>query len=166
VFLIALLFAIAPPSDVSLPPIWSPDHQVLATTKINERFVTPEGVDYTLFMNGRRAYPPKPKHTFFAAYTNEHTFRSNLTWSPDGQHLAFTEEVYDWHYMDPYNSDFNGYASEKRYFLVVVTRDGKPAGYRLSDIQSGAEPRWDGPDAVSFAGRDFDLRTDPPGKIP
>jgi hypothetical protein len=165
VFLLAFLFAMTPPSEGPLPAVWSPDHQVLATTKIDERSVTPEGADYTLFMNGRRVYPSKPRHAFIA-YPDEHTFRSNLRWSPDGQHLAFTEEVYDWHYLDPYNSDFNGYASDKRYFLVVVTRDGKPAGYRLSDIPPGAEPRWDGPHTVSFAARDFDLRTDPPGKIP
>lgn len=164
-FLLPVLLIIGPSGQEPLAPAWSPDHQVLATTKIDERFLSPEGADYTLFLNGRRVYPPKPRHAFFA-YPSEHTFRSDLTWSPDGQYLVFTDEVYDWHYIDPYNSDFNGYAADKRYFLVVVTRDGKAAAYRLTGVPLDEEPHWDGPDTISLAGKKFDLRTNPPGKIP
>ena len=97
--------------DQPLAPAWAPDHQALATTKVSEAFATPEGGNYQLLLNGQLVYPKKPKHSWFHAYEDQHTFLSKLAWSPDSRRLALVEKVYDWEYTDPYNRYFDGTVS-------------------------------------------------------
>ncbi len=153
------------PGNRSLLPAWSPDHQILATTKVSERFVTPEGANYVLLLNGRPVYPEHKKARWSSAYTNEHTFLTELHWSPDSQRVAFLEKVYDWEYSDPYNRDFDGWASKIRFYLVVVSRDGKVAGYPLSWLLREGDVQWPAASKLTINGRLFDLDTNPPGPI-
>ena len=148
-----------------LSPAWSPDHQILATTKVNERFATPEGANYTLFLNGRPAYPKPEKSRWFSAYTNQHTFLTELEWAPDSQQLAFFEKIYDWEYTDPYNHDFDGRVTKNRYYLVIVSRTGNAAGYSIDQAPTNPTVAWHGSSKVALNGRIFDLQANRPGPI-
>lgn len=108
-----LLLLFWQPGDAPLLPAWSPDRQILATTKVPERFATPEGANYTLLLNGHVVYPKPKKSHWFSAYTDQHTFLTELKWSPESHKLAFLEKVYDWEYSDPYNRDFEGSGKQK-----------------------------------------------------
>lgn len=159
-----LLFSIVAPTT-PLVPVWSPDHQFLATTKVQQRLVTPEGGNYKLLINGKLVYPTKTRHGLFSAYKDQHTFLSELAWSPDNQDLAFIEKIYDWEYLDPYNSDFAGWASNMRYYLTIVSPDGVAKGYRLDHVPADFDVQWVGPDRVELNDRIFDLRANPPQPI-
>jgi len=148
-----------------LVPAWSPDHQILATTKVSERFVTPEGPNYTLLLNGCVVYPKPKKARWFSAYKNQHTFLTELHWSPDNQSVAFFEKVYDWEYSDPYNRDFEGSVSNKRYYVAIVSRTGKAVGYPVVRAPKNPHIDWRSPARLAFSGRIFDLQTDPPESI-
>ena len=149
-----------------LAPAWSPDHQVLATTRVSERFATPEGANYTLLFNGRVVYPkPNKKSGGFSAYQNQHTFLSELEWSQDSQNLAFIEKIYDWEYSDPYNSNFDGRVSNERYYLVILSRAGDAAGYRIQRAPTNPTVVWQGPSKVDINGQVFDLHANPPSPI-
>jgi hypothetical protein len=151
--------------DRPFSPAASPDHQILATTKVDEGFVTPEGANYKLLLNGHLVYPGKRKHVWFHAYEDQHTFLSDLTWSPDSQHLAFAEKVYDWEYLDPYNRYFDGTVSKESFYLVIVARDGTVRGYQLLGVPGRDDPRWQDSHTVVLNQRPFDLQTNAPTPI-
>ena len=161
---LVLLFFLQP-GDAPLEPAWSPDHQILATTKVLDRFITPEGANYTLLLNGRAVYPKPRKSRWFSAYSNQHTFLTELAWSPDSQNVAFFEKVYDWQYSDPYNSDFQGEVSNMRYYLVIVSRTGTGAGYQIDRAPPDPRVDWLGNSKIALNGRRFDLHADPPRPI-
>lgn len=160
-----LLLSFWQPGAAPLLPAWSPDHQILATTKVSERFVTPEGANYTLLLNGHVVYPKPEKSHGFSAYKDQYTFLTELKWSPESQKLAFFEKVYDWEYRDPYNRDFEGSASKKRYYLAIVSRSGIAAGYRIDRVPTNPRIDWHGASKVALNGRIFDLKVNPPGSI-
>jgi hypothetical protein len=151
--------------DATLQPARSPDHQILATTKVSERNVTPEGADYKLLLNDRPVYPKPKKHSWHSMYQDQHTFLTELRWSPDSQHLAFFEKVYSWAYSDPYNRDFEGTVSNERYFLVIVSRDGRVAGYRIPKGLRKPDLAWQSDSKVALNNRVFDLQANRPGPI-
>ncbi len=93
-----LLFLTVPSivRDQPLAPAWSPDHQIVATTKVPQAFVTPEGGNYSLLFNGKLVYLPRAKRSWFSAYEHWHSFLSPLAWSPDSQRVAFVEKIYSW----------------------------------------------------------------------
>ena len=155
--LLALQFGFRP-----LSPAWSPDHLILATTRAPQRFVTPEGADYTLLLNGRVVYPIRKKHHWLSTYENQHTFLSELVWSPDSSCIAFVEKVYGWEYADPFNSDFEGWATDKRFYLTVVSRTKQVIRYGIDHVQLPVALSWQDPDRIDLNGRIFDLRTDSP----
>lgn len=153
--------------DGPLPPAWSPDHQILATTTAPQRFVTPEGANYTLLLNGQAVYP-KPRKSrwhWFSAYENQHTFLTRLEWSPDSQNIAFFEKVYDWEYGDERGRDFDGWVSGKRYYLAVVSRAGNALGYEIAKPPTAPEVYWRGPSTVGLNEQIFSIQTDPPKLI-
>ncbi len=153
---LALFLLFLPASlDRPFPPVWSPDHSLLASTTVSQRFVTPEGGSYRLQLNGRVVYPKKARrswfaHSWFSTYQNVHTFLSDLAWSPDSRNVAFLEKLYDWEYADPFNSDFEGSVSNERFVLVIVSSQGKAAGYRLKHAPKTIHLRWDGPDELTL----------------
>jgi hypothetical protein len=157
--LIFALMILHPVPDRPIVPAWSPDHEVLATTKVPQAFVTPEGGNYRLLLNGKVVYPTKAKRIWFSTYENQHTFLSPLEWSPDSQHLAFVEKVYDWEYTDPYNRDFTGRVSNLRFYLVVVSRDGQVSRYPLGPVPQELNLRWTEEDQIILNKRRFDIRT-------
>lgn len=164
--LILLVFFFWQPGWGPLEPAWSPDNQIFASTQASERFVTPEGANYTLLFNERVVYPkPNKKSRWFSAYQNQHTFLSELEWSPDSQNLAFVEKIYDWEYTDPYNRDFNGSVSKERYYLVVVSRAGHAAGYPIQRPLENPAVLWRGPSKIVIDGQVFDLHANPPSPI-
>ncbi len=156
-----LLLSIVAPlmvRDHPLPPVWSPDHQVLATTKVPVAFVTPEGGNYSLLLNDTLVYPMEKKHWWFSGYSHWHTFLSDLVWSPDSRRVAFVEKVYDWSYLDPYNRDFEGEATNKRFYLTVVSRDGKVGRYLLDGRSDQISLRWQGPNKLCLNDEAFDIQ--------
>ncbi len=165
-FLLALAFGLIS-GDLPLQPLWSPDHQVLARTQVEQRFVTPAGAGYCLVLNDRPTYPvrcDKPRR--HPAYTNIHNFLSELAWSPDSRKLAVVEKIYDWEYSDPYNRDFDGEVKTQRFFLAIVSRDGPAAGFQLESAPPNAQPRWTDGNHLVLNGRTFDLNATPPQPIP
>ena len=161
-FLLLAFWVLAP--DKPLTPVWSPDRQTLASTEVSSRFVTPEGGDYQLLLNQKLVYPKK-KRGWFSAYQNVHTFVSEFSWSPDSEHVAFVEKVYDWEYVDPFNSDFSGSASELRFYLAIVSNDGTARGYLLPEHLESATVRWQSPIEIDVNGRTFNLERNPPRPI-
>ena len=157
-------FALVDPSR-PLAPAWSPNGQILASTKVPEQFVTPEGGNYKLLMNGKLVYPAKVPHGWFSAYKDQHTFLSPLVWSPNSQDVAFLEKVYDWEYYDPYNFYWEGRASKLRYYLAIVSADGRAFGYRLTQVPDDIELEWRGPEQLELDGRTLNLQTNPPQPI-
>ena len=151
--------------DQPRPPAWAPDHQILATTKLPELFVTPEGGNYTVYFNGKAVYPKKPKHNWFNGYRNQHTFLSDLVWSPDSRHLALLEKVYDWEYTDPYNRSFDGTLFNRTFFLAIISRDGSAVGYTLSAVPDHPDLRWQSPNQLMLNDRLYDLQAKPPQPI-
>ena len=162
--LFLLTIVVAPDRSLApsqpLAPTWSPDHKVLATTKVPQAFVTPEGGNYRLLLNGSLTYPRKAKRAWFSAYENQHTFLSPLEWSPDSRHVAFVEKIYDWEYTDPYNRYFDGRVSNLHFYLAVVSLDGQASGYQLDHVPLNIQLEWKQADEISFNGRSFDLRND------
>jgi hypothetical protein len=164
--LILSLIVLHPVPDQPLGPAWSPDHEVFATTQVPQAFVTPAGGNYSLLFNGKVVYPHKTKRAWFAAYENQHTFLSPMVWSPDSQHLAFVEKVYDWEYSDPFNRDFEGRVSNQHFYLVIVSRDGQASGYVLDRMPTRVDLRWKQADQITLNGRCFDLQANSPKPIP
>ncbi len=151
--------------DQPLQPSWSPDHKILATTKVPLSFATPEGADYSLLLNGELLYPPKVKRSWFAARDQWHTFLSELTWSPDSRAVAFVEKVYRWQYSDPYNRDFDGTVSQEHVYLAIVSREGKATGYELDPAPQEVQLSWPQAQRIVINGRAFNLETNPPEPI-
>jgi hypothetical protein len=163
-FLLVLAFVVLNPTN-PLAPAWSPNHEYLATTKVGQRFVTPEGGNYKLFLNGKLFYPTKVAHGLFSAYKDQHTFLSELEWSPDSRHVAFIEKIYDWEYYDPYNRYWDGWASKMRYYLAIVSTDGTAKGYRLPEAPQSLSLAWLAAGRIVYNGHTFDLATNPPQPI-
>ena len=161
-----LLFFFWQPGWGALDPAWSPDREVLATTKVSDRFATPEGANYALLLNGRMVYPkPTKKSSAFSAYQNQHTFLTELAWSPDSQNLAFLEKIYDWEYSDPYNGYFDGSVSNERYYLVIISRKGEAAGYVMQRVSANSKVVWRAASKVAVNGQVFNLDAKPPSPI-
>ena len=163
-FLFLLAFVVLNPTT-PLAPAWSPDHGYLASTKVGQRFVTPEGGNYKLLLNGKLVYPTKVAHGLLSAYKDQHTFLSELEWSPDSRHIAFIEKIYDWEYYDPYNRYWDGWASKMRYYLAVVSTDGTAKGYRLPEAPQSLSLEWLAAGRIVYNGHTFDLATNPPQPI-
>ena len=164
--ILALAFQlVAQSSNRALQPAWSPDHQVLATAEVSQRFVTPEGAGCHLLLNQHRVYPPK-KRKWFAGYDGVHTFLSELSWSPDSQRVAFVEKIYDWEYTDPFNYDFAGTLKKQKFYLVLVSKDGRTAGYALPPNPDSATLHWLTADQLALGKHTYDLETNPPKPIP
>ncbi len=151
--------------DTPWPPAWSPDHQVLATSTVPIDFVTPEGGNYHALLNNQVVYPLKVKHRFSGPYSNWHTFLSEFAWSPDSQSVAFVEKIYDWQYSDPFNRYWDGRAYNKKFFLVILSRNGKAVGYQLR-LQKDLQLHWLDSGKIILNGVTFDLKTNPPQTIP
>ncbi len=162
---LCLLLAAALIRDQPLSPTRSPNGQILGTTEVPQSFVTPEGGNYKLLLNGVLVYPAKPKRFHFSAYENWHTFLSAMAWSPDSQYVAFVEKIYNWEYTDPYGRYFDGRASNRRFVLAIISREGKPRGYQLKGEPETYNLRWIGPGQIAFEGRTYDLESHPPGII-
>ena len=152
--------------DQPLPPRRSPDLQVLATTRVSQAFVTPEGGNYSLFLNDQLVYPKKKRRRWFAGYTNWHTFLSEIIWSPDSRRVALVDEVYNWEYLDPFNHDFTGSVTNKHLYLAIISRNGQVASYALNDVGPPFELHWLPNDKLVLNGRIFDLQAEPPQPIP
>jgi hypothetical protein len=164
--LLALLFSVSAAPSRPLPPAWSPDHSILATTRVDERFVPPPGAGYCLVLNSRPVYPSQcAKHRYRPTYTGIHTFLSDLAWSPDSCKVAFVEKIYDWEYIDPWNQYFDGAITHQKFFLAVVSKDGTTVGYALDGLPQQMQPRWDDSNRVTLNGRTYDLRSDLPKAI-
>ena len=132
---------------------------------MSEAFATPEGGNYQLLLNGQLVYPKKPKHSWFHAYEDQHTFLSKLAWSPDSRRLALVEKVYDWEYTDPYNRYFDGTVSRMGFYLAIIDREGRVSGYKLADVPEDIRLAWPNPQTVVLNDRTFDLRTNLPQPI-
>lgn len=154
---------------------WSPDGQTLAHFGVLQIYTAPNGDNCCLFFNDATVYPrdchfdgdkraPASHHT--RPLTSIHTFFPPLAWSPDSHKLAFLEKVYNWHYGDPYNRDFNGSASEVRYYLAIVAAGKPEIGYSVSDPHGNLRVAWIDDVAIEAAGRRYDLSSNPPYAIP
>ena len=67
--------AVRPESEEQVvDPAWTPDHQVLVTTKVEEGFATPKGENYTLLLNGKLVHRKKVKHGWLHTYEEQYTF--------------------------------------------------------------------------------------------
>jgi hypothetical protein len=148
-----------------LVPVWSPNHRFLASTQVPQRLVTPEGGNYELLLNGKLVYPSRRHRGFLSAYQDQHTFLSELAWSPNSDRVAFVEKIYDWQYLDPYNGSFDGWATSMQYFLAIVSSRGEAKGYRLNQVPAHFSVRWLGPNRVELNGLTFDLEANPPQPI-
>jgi hypothetical protein len=162
-FLILLNFLLV--RDKPLPPMWSPDHQVLASTEVPINFVTPEGGNYHALLNGQVVYPVKPKKRG-GLYSNWHTFLSDFAWSPDSQNVAFVEKVYDWQYYDPFGRYWDGQTYGKHFFLAILSRNGRTTGYPIAPLSGDIQLHWKGAGDIVLNGQTFDLNSKPPQPIP
>jgi hypothetical protein len=75
------------------------------------------------------------------------------------------EKVYDWQYSDPFNRYWDGRAYNKKFFLVILSRNGKAFGYQLR-LQKDPQLHWLDSGKIILNGVTFDLKTNPPQTIP
>ena len=163
--LVLLMIASFIVRDQPLTPSWSPDHKVVATTKVPQAFATPEGANYSLLLNGKLIYPVKLKHSWFSADELWHTFLSELAWSPDSRAVALVEKVYNWQYSDPYNRDFDGTLSNAHLYLAIVPLEGQATGYELDHMSQHIQLSWPQTQRIILNEQQFDLATNPPKLI-
>ncbi|MBV8834810.1 MAG: PD40 domain-containing protein [Acidobacteriaceae bacterium] len=157
----------------------SPDGKIIARVGVAQRYATPAGMRCCLTFNDNVVYPAgctfegigsesrgKQKNFLGDEYTGIHTFLSEPVWSPDGRAVVFVEKVFDFHYDDPYNRDFNGRISSLEYYLAIVGRDGAVRGYRVPSAKRSNSLTWLGTTGIRMNGHSFTFSAQAPETIP
>ena len=79
--------------------------------------------------------PPKVVHQQGLTYTGIHEFMPGMYWSPDSQRIALVDCTYDWKANHPESqSGGDGEDSNRRCSLTVVSKNGEPARFALTDL--------------------------------
>lgn len=128
---------------------WSPDRKTLAHVGFMVHFAPAFAHNYRLEFDDTTAYPPdgnetaQPDPRDARLYRDIHKFicgKPCLAWSPDSRYVALIDRIYDWH-ADAFGS-YRGSESNPRYFLVVVSRDGRAMRHALSAVPRSPVLEW------------------------